>query len=397
MRREDFSDQASGELVDWEGALHFVPNLLPPRLAYSENLVRRLTDAAEALGELKALSAIAPNAQLLIQPFLKREAVLSSKIEGTVTRLDQLLLFEADEDNPPDNPADAREVGNYVSAMFHGLKLLESLPLCLRLIREVHAKLMAGVRGDDRRPGEFRTRDVVIGRSGATKTTARFVPPPANRLGPLLDNLEHFLNQPGDVSIVAQLAIAHYQFEAIHPFFDGNGRLGRLMIAFMLHARDVLPKPMLYLSAYFEEHDREYRDHLLAVSQHAAWDAWILFVAEGIREQAGDVVARTNQLLQLQTTYRHNLQEKGHSANALRLVDQLFTSPYITATGVAAILDVTFKTAGNTIDRLMEEHILQELDPRRRRNRVYVAPQIVQLLMAEKATATVNPQDREVN
>lgn len=386
MQREDFGPEAPGVLVAKDGGLHFEPAPLPPRFPYSDILVRRLAGAERALGELSALSGLAPNAQFLIQPFLKREAVLSSKIEGTVTRLDQLLLFEVDEGYPTESVADAREVQKYVAAMFHGMQMLESLPLCLRLLREVHAQLMTGVRGGDREPGEFRTRDVLIGRSGATKATARFVPSSAERMQPLLNNLEHFLNDPGDFPMVAQLAIAHYQFEAIHPFLDGNGRLGRLLIALMLHARKALTKPLLYLSAYFEKHDSEYRDHLLAVSQQAAWAEWIGFVADGVREQAVDGVARTNQLFSLQAGYRRRLQDKGHPANSLRLVDAIFSTPYLTATGAASILGVTFKTAGNTIDRLVDEQILCEVDPRRKRNRVYVAPAIVELLIAEQAT-----------
>ncbi len=384
MRRDEFDKNAPGELIERDGGLHFIPALLPPHITYSAALVKRLTDSERALGELKALSAIAPNAQLLLQPFLKREAVLSSKIEGTVTRLDQLLLFEVDAESGTDDAEDAREVLNYVAAMFHGMKLLETLPLCLRVLREVHARLMEGVRGNEKRPGDFRLSDVLIARAGASKATARFVPPPAERLGPLLHNLEQFLNDPKDLPVVAQLAIAHYQFEAIHPFLDGNGRLGRLLISLMLLSRQLLAKPLLYLSAYFEKNDQAYRDHLLAVSQQNAWEEWIAFVAEGIREQAADVVARTNRLLTLQTEFRQRLQDKTSSSNALKLVDAVFSSPYVTANGVAKLLNVAFHTANNTIERLIDEGVLQELHPDRKRNRVFFAPQIIELFIVDE-------------
>jgi Fic family protein len=389
LRREDFDTNAPGELIEHADGLHFVPAPLPPRIAFSAPFVKLLTEAERALGELKAFSAIAPNVQLLMLPFIKREAVLSSKIEGTVTRLDQLLLFEVDAESQAGNEADAREVMNYVTATFHGMQLLETIPLCLRVLREVHARLMEGVRGAEKRPGEFRTIDVIVGRAGATKAGARFVPPPAQQLEPLLRNLEQFFHAD-ELPVVAQLAIAHYQFEAIHPFLDGNGRVGRLMISLMLVARQLLTKPLLYLSAYFEKHDTEYRDHLLAVSQHNAWEDWIDFVARGIREQAGDVVARTHQLLELQSEYRRRLQDKTYSSNALKLVDAVFSSPYVTINGVAALLNVTFHTAANTVERLRDEGILQELHPERKRNRVFVAPRIVEFLAAEEAPKTKN-------
>jgi len=214
----------------------------------------------------------------LIRPFLKREAVLSSRIEGTVTRLDELLRFEAQAESNTEIDSDINEVLNYVTALDYGLlRLAEEMPLRLRLLQEIHEKLMWNVRGSDRRPGEFRKSNVLIARPGQSPDEARFVPPLHTELLPLLTDFEKFLNEPGDMPLVVQLASAHYQFEAIHPFTDGNGRIGRLLITLMLCERKCLPQPMLYLSAYFERHDAEYRDHLLSVSQRASWEDWIAF------------------------------------------------------------------------------------------------------------------------
>lgn len=286
-----------------------------------------------------------PNPHLLIRPFVRREAVLSSRIEGTVTRLEQLLLFEAEPENGGED-ADRAEVANYVDALEHGLqRLREGVPLCLRLLREVHGELMDGVRGHELRPGEFRRCPVMIGRPGQRYDTARYVPPGPTALDPLLRDFERFLNDPGPMPIAARIALAHYQFEAIHPFMDGNGRLSRLLITLMLCERGALVQPLLYLSADFDRHDDEYRDHLLAVSQRGTWAEWVGFVARGMAEQSRDAVRRAQRLLDLWRAYRQRVQSAGGSAVVLRLIDELFAAPAITATGAARVMGVSFPTA----------------------------------------------------
>ena len=370
-----------------DGLWTFVPEPLPPKLDFTAGLVRRIADAERALGELAGLGAMLPNAYLLIRPFLRREAVLSSRIEGTVTRLDQLLLFEA---QPPEADsaatADVREVLNYVQALDYGLDRLKAgMPLCLRLLREIHERLMEDVRGGEKRPGEFRQCPVMIGRPGQKFDDARFVPPHHTLLMPLLHDFEKFLNAPGELPLVVQLAMAHYQFEAIHPFMDGNGRIGRLLITLMLCERGHLPQPLLYLSAYFEAHNDEYRDHLLRISQRAAWAEWIAFFAEGVAEQSRDAVRRARRLLDLQQVYRKKIQQASQSSSLLILVDQLFASPYITIPGAGRLLEMTHRAAAQNVEKLVAQKILQELQPARKTRRVYFAPQILELLMTPGA------------
>jgi Fic family protein len=375
-----------------DGYWAYVPNPPPTDLPFTTRLVRLLAEAERTLGELAGVGRMLPNPHLLIRPFIKREAILSSRIEGTVTRLDELLRFEAEPDGASANPDDLEEVLNYVAALDHGLKRLgEGMPLCLRLLKEIHAQLMRGVRGGDRRPGEFRRVPVFIGRIGQTYDTARFVPPHHLDLDPLLQSFERFLNQPGELPIIAQLALAHYQFEAIHPFEDGNGRLGRLLITLLLCERGVLPQPLLYLSAYFERHNDEYRDHLLAVSQRGTWTEWLEFVAAGVMEQARDALLRARRMMELQQTYRQRMQAASHSSGTLSIVDHLFQSPFITIAGVCRLLGVTHRAGTLNVQKLMQQRILQETSPTRKTNRVYYAPEILHLLDADLSGPASRP------
>lgn len=385
MSPEDFIDPTTGRLEPGpDGTWTFVPSSLPKEIGFSTSQVRQIANAERALGELAGVGRQIPNAYLLIRPFIKREAVLSSRIEGTVTRLDQLLLFEAQPDAEGDQLADVEEVLNYVAALNFGLQsLADGMPLCLRLIRGIHGKLMDGVRGGEKRPGEFRTCQVIIGRHGQSLNSARFVPPHQAALPPLLDDFERFLNEPGDLPIVAQLALAHYQFEAIHPFMDGNGRVGRLLITLLLCERGVLPQPLLYLSAYLERHDNEYRDHLLHVSQRGTWQDWIDFFARGVEEQARDAVRRAGRLIDLQQSYRDRMQRVSQSSNVLRVVDELFSSPFITIPGMARFLDVTHRAATLNVEKLIDQKILRETEPGKKSHRVFFAPEILDLLSAD--------------
>lgn len=320
-----------------------------------------------------------PNPHLLIRPFIQREAVASSRIEGTITRLDQLFLFEAEPDQIK-HPADVEEVRNYVLASEHGLKLIqEGHPLSLRLIREVHRVLMSGVRGGDKRPGDFRPCDVRIGRTGENWDDSRFVPPVHSSLTPILRDFERFLNTPGDRPIVVDLALMHYQFEAIHPFMDGNGRVGRLLFTLMLGERGLLPQPLLYLSDYLERHDDEYREHLLAVSQRGAWNGWIHFLARGIVEQARDAATRAARLLDLWRKYQKQVGSLTRGGAAIQLIDLLFTHPFITIPNAAQFLNQTYPAAANNVDKLVEAGIIQEKvgssNPK-----VFVASEILALL-----------------
>ena len=314
-----------------------------------------------------------PNPHLLIRPFLRREAVLSSRIEGTVTRLDQLLLFEtASGQLAPDD--DAEEVFNYVLALELGLEAIRSgQPFTRGLLREVHKALMQGVRGSDKRPGEFRDQSVAIG------SASRFVPADPHQVAPLLDDFLTFLREGRSMPIIVQLAVMHYHFEAIHPFNDGNGRVGRLLITLMLCERGALSQPLLYLSAFFDEHREEYYDHLLAVSRHGRWEEWIGFFARGVAEQATDAALRTRKLLELAREYKHLAIQAGHSSKALLLLDELSSSPYVTVNRVKQVTGTLAKAAGKLVDGLVALGILREVT-NQKRNRIFCADRIVELL-----------------
>ena len=314
-----------------------------------------------------------PNPHLLIRPFLRREAVLSSRIEGTVTRLDQLLLFETAQ-GQVGRDDDAEEVLNYVLALNLGLEAIRSgQPFTRGLLREVHKSLMQGVRGKDKRPGEFRDQ------SGAIGSASRFVPADPHQVAPLLDDFLKFLQDERSLPIVVQLAVMHYHFEAIHPFNDGNGRVGRLLITLMLCERKALSEPLLYLSAFFEEHREEYYDHLLAVSRHGHWEAWIEFFARGVAEQATDAALRTQRLLELAREYRHLTIQAGHSSKAQLLIDELFSSPYLTVNRAMQVTDTLAKAAGSMVEKLVTLGVLREIT-NQKRSRIFCADRINELL-----------------
>jgi Fic family protein len=357
----------------------FLPDPLPPHLTVDLRLARRLSEADQAVGELAGVGRMLPNPHLLIRPFLSREAVLSSRIEGTVTRLDQLFLFEAQPDEVH-HPADAEEVRNYVLAVEHGLtRVRQGSPFTLQLLREVHAILLRGVRGGDKRPGEIRSRPVLLGRAGQTYEDARFVPPCHTALEPLLQEFVRFLREERSLPVILQLALMHYQFETIHPFNDGNGRVGRLLITLMLCERGCLPQPLLYLSAFFEQHRQEYYDRLLDVSRRGAWNDWLSFFATGVAEQARDANARARRLLDLWQEYRHRAAGLIRSSAVLRLVDELFASPFLTTNRAKDVTEVSFKNAQRMVDRLAGDGILREVTGQRR-YRVYCAEEILRLL-----------------
>ncbi len=314
-----------------------------------------------------------PNPLLLIRPFLRREAVLSSRIEGTVTRLDQLFLFETIPGRLVRND-DAEEVFNYVLALELGLEAIRNgQPFTRGLLREVHRSLMQGVRGSDKRPGEFRDQSVAIG------SASRFVPADPHQLPPLLDDFLTFLRDDRSLPIIVQLAVMHYQFEALHPFNDGNGRVGRLLITLMLCERGVLSQPLLYLSAFFDEHREEYYDHLLAVSRHGHWEAWIEFFARGVAEQAIDAALRTRRLLELAREYKQLAIQAGQSSKALLLLDELFSSPYLTVNRAKQVTGTLAKAAGKLIDGLVALGILRQTT-NQKRNRIFCADRINELL-----------------
>lgn len=356
-----------------EGYWAFFPSETPRRLSLSDEAVKLLDEATGAVHRLGGVGRLIPNPHLLIGPHLRLEAVLSSRIEGTRTDVGQLLLFEAGQVPSREAADDATEVANYVVAMEHGLaRVREGFPVSVRLFREMHERLLQGVRGQHRRPGELRTSPVWIG--GANLDDAVFVPPPPDDMQRALTDLEKFLHAT-NLPLLVQLAVAHYQFEVIHPFLDGNGRIGRLMIPLMLVLRDALPQPLLYLSAYFEQHRAEYYDHLLVTSQKGDLMPWIAFFLRGVRRQARDAEERTVRLVELQYQLRNELLGEGRPNSVIRLAEQLFAVPLVTAPRVESMIGVTRPTAQAAIDALVERGDLREVTGRARR-RVYEAPAI---------------------
>jgi Fic family protein len=382
MPKEDFSSGAPGRLVSvGDRRWAFVPDALPPKLAYAPRLVAALSEADRALGELAGLGRTLPNPYLLTRSFLRREAVLSSRIEGTRASLVDLYAFEVEPPlfGEPERRDDVQEVQNYVRALEHGMARLEDLPISQRLLREMHAVLMEGVRGAQRDPGEFRRVQNWIGPPGADIGEATYVPPPPGEISAALGALEHYVHQDTGLPPLVDIALVHYQFEAIHPFLDGNGRIGRLLITLMLIERDLLPEPLLYLSAYFERHRGAYYDHLLAVSQKGAWEDWLLFFLRGVTTEARDASRRAGRHFDLRKNYRERFQKEGGRINLLAAVDHLFARPVTDIRELEGTLGISFEAARRLVALLEEESVLEEITGRRR-NRVYAAREIMQVL-----------------
>jgi Fic family protein len=353
-----------------------VPSPLPPNLKWDDALVSQISEAELAVGTLSGLGETLPNPHLLIYPFIRKEAVLSSRIEGTQSSLSDLLLFEAIK---IEKQSDVKEVQNYVHAMEYGLNRLVELPLSLRFIRELHGILMTGVRGEHATPGEFRQSQNWIGASRATLNAAIFVPPAVPEMHECLDQLEKFLYSDAELPAIVQAAIIHYQFEAIHPFSDGNGRIGRLLITLLLCQKNVLTKPLLYLSSFFEQHRQEYYELLLKVSQIGAWREWIDFFSQAVIEQSEDAVLRSRRLLELHRNYSQIVHEKRLPLTAIKLVELIFMKPVLNADTAQQFLNVSYPSAQNAINSLEKAGILTEITGRKRA-KAYSANEILKIL-----------------
>ncbi|MEW6155533.1 MAG: Fic family protein [Actinomycetota bacterium] len=376
MRPEDFPKTAMGGVRQVPGGRYwaYYPSPLPRGIAYGRELVRQLDEATGALHRLGGVGRLLPNPNLLIAPYVRLEAVLSSRIEGTQSDVADLLRYEVgDEEGVGELRDDVQEVRNYITALDHGIERLRGgFPLSLRLLREAHERLMTGVRGGSATPGEFRRSQNWIG--GSSPSDAAFVPPPVTDMADALDDLESFLHDRS-LPLLVQLAMAHYQFEVIHPFLDGNGRLGRLLIPLVLIERGVLPQPLLYLSAFFERNRNQYYDLLMATSRTGDLAPWIRFFLRGVAEQATDAEERTVRLVELQSAVRGELLAERAPVSAVRAAELLFSKPYISATSLTNDLDVTFPTAQSAIDLLVRRGDLVETTGRRR-NRFYFSQRI---------------------
>ncbi|MGD8690626.1 MAG: Fic family protein [Gammaproteobacteria bacterium] len=359
----------------------FIPLPLPPEPAieWSPELGALRDKANRALGRLDMIDGILPDKHLFLYQYIRKEAVLSSQIEGTQSSISDLLLYELDE--APGVPLDdVREVSNYVAAMTHGLKRIEEgFPLSLRLLKEIHRVLLDGARGRDKEPGEFRRSQVWLG--GPTPAVAEFVPPPPDRLMDCLDPFERYLHDDRQYTpVLIKAALAHVQFETIHPFKDGNGRLGRLLITLLLCAEDVLREPMLYLSVFFKQNRQAYYDNLQAVRTKGDWERWLGFFFQGVYEAAGQAVGTAQSLLKLFDEDRQKLQRLGRAAgSAIRLQQHLQASPITTAAEAAKTLTLSDTAINNAFSRLQNMGIVKELTGQQR-YRVFAYDQYMRIL-----------------
>lgn len=361
----------------------FEPAAAPRSVSLSGETLVALSEADNALGRLAGAGRLLPNPHLLVSPYVVREAVASSRIEGTQASVSEVFQAAAGRGRAD---ADVREVQNYISAMESGIEQLTKLPISQRLIREIHATLMRGVRGREKWPGEFRNQPVHIGSPTDKPETAEFVPPLPHLLPELLADWERLANERGTIPPLVQCAILHYQFETIHPFLDGNGRLGRLLIVFFLVERARLPRPLLYISSYFEEHRREYYDRLQGVRENAEMEKWLQFFLTAVKTQADDAIVRAESLSDLRERYRSDL--TGSRSRAVELVDLLLLNPVIATNIVQQSLDITDQGARNLIRHLEKRGWLQPLGAIGRGGRHYwLAPEILAIIEGEQVQA----------
>jgi Fic family protein len=380
MDTKRFTRASNGRVVrTLDGAPAFAPGPLPPPVAVNWPTAKLIAEAERATGNLAGIGRLLPDPHILIQPLARREAVLSSRIEGTEASFSDLAVFEA-AGRPDSDASDVREVSNYVRALEYGLKRLDKLPISQRFLREVHEILMTGVRGSTKMPGDFRAVQNWIGTPGATLASATYVPPPVAEMHAALDAFERYIHAPSELPTLVRVALIHYQFEAIHPFLDGNGRVGRLLIAFLLNVEHVLEQPLLYLSAYFERHRSDYYRLLLDVSMRGAWAEWIDFFLRGVIEQANDAVHRTRRLLDLTHDYRARLAGSRNLARMSSVVDDLLMNPATTVSAVAAKLRISYPAAKKNVDKLVAERVLMPI--RQAKGNVYIAQEIIDIIDA---------------
>ncbi|QQR82080.1 MAG: Fic family protein [Deltaproteobacteria bacterium] len=359
-----------------EGYVAYLPNPLPPPIEWHERLVRHVSDADRLIGQLSTIGTSLPNPHLLIRPFVRREAVLSSRIEGTQTSLSELFAEEAGSETGQ-NRSDLKEVENYVKALEYGIKRLKTLPISLRLICEIHERLMKGVRDDMATPGHFRKSQNWIGVGGCTLQNATYIPPPPNLLMDCLGAMEKFFHESTLPPLVT-IGLIHSQFEAIHPFLDGNGRVGRLFIILYLVDRGILPSPLLYLSAFFEATRDEYYARLQAVTDKGDWQGWIEYFLNGVARQAEDALGRIKRLQDTVAQWKKSFTAKSDKT-CLLLIDACLENPFMTVGGAAKKHKIGFPTAQRAIDKLENAGILKQTSDAKR-NRLYCARRLLDIL-----------------
>ena len=364
MDRNGFGAASAGKLISTIGGRKaFVPHPLPPASLNLNTVANQLSAASQAIGELKGIGRSIANPMLLIRPLQRREAVSSSGMEGTYTTLSDLFMYEAGVAEAG-KQEDSHEVFNYVVALDTAIEELSSLPISRRLLCNAHRILLRGVarhRGASVRAGELKSDQNWIGGSGQIET-ARFIPPPPKEAADALDALGHFLNREDKNGLppLVEAALAHYQFETIHPFGDGNGRVGRMLITLVLINNGVLPQPLLYMSPWLERHKDRYIDLMYAVSRHGDWLPWIEFFLEAVTQSALSTINVVERLQDLQNNYRERFQKARRSALLLQIIDKAFERPYMTVTQIAEKIGVTYQAAANNVNVLVNASVAAE-------------------------------------
>lgn len=361
----------------WGKHLAFVPNKLPPKIEFNQRLALSLSKADAKLGKLSGVGLLLPNPNLLIMPYLRKEALMSSRIEGTRISLSDLLLSEAK--GTEESIPDALEVINYIKAIRYGLEKIENEPITLDLIKEMHKILMKDVRGKDKMPGDFRSVQNWIGPRNCTVQEATFVPPGPEDVASLMSDLIEYLNLDDGMPLLIKCALMHYQFETIHPFCDGNGRIGRSLITLYLCKKKLIIRPLLYLSGFFEANRREYSSILLKTNQDAIFDEWLDFFLEGITVQSEDALDRASKMQALREEYRQKVQDKLQTSSLIKLIDELFMNPYTSITKAKERLGVSYPTAKKLIEILINLSILVQIN-NRERNKIFVAYEIDRII-----------------
>ena len=373
----DIESSSTGRVIKTsKGYQAFLPNPLPPHIEWDNRVVAALSRADFLLGKLAREGSRLPNPHLLMRPFITREAVLSSKIEGTQATIGEILAANAGM-KVKQHPDDLQEVQNYIIALEYGLKRLEEIPLSLRLIKELHEHLMQGVRGFHATPGEFRRSQNWIGSPGCTLNTAKFVPSPPEYLMDCLGDLEKFLHER-QLPPLIHIALCHYQFEAIHPFLDGNGRVGRLFITLLLIEQKMLPSPLLYLSAFFEATHSEYYRQLYSVSAQGTWQEWLIYFLSGVAVQSEDALSRAERINALLDKWKIQA-ASGGSQIPVEIVEHFAVNPYVTTKRIAEEFHIAYTTAKRGIQKLEDAGIIQQVNEVKR-DKIYCATEILAIL-----------------
>jgi Fic family protein len=352
----------------------FIPKPLPPKpsITLEGDLQNLLSKADMSLARLDGIGHVLPNVNLLIAMYVRKEALLSSQIEGTQASLEDLFEFESGEQ--PKNINDVAEVVNYIKALNYGIERLGSFPMSLRLINEIHSVLMKGVRGGEKMPGEFKKSQNWIGPAGATLNEATFVPPPPHEAEKAMGELEKYMHKKDMLPILVDCALIHYQFETIHPFLDGNGRLGRLLITYYLYWKGALTKPLLYLSYFFKKRRQEYYDRLSLVRENGDYEQWVSFFLKGVIEISDSAIDTSKRILELQTNHRSLLWKKKISSTlAVGILEKLFYVPYVSVNDVAKGFSISFQAASTLVAQFEKAGILKEITGRKRDKRYIYA------------------------